>query len=268
MSASLKDYNVTTYGNGGKTMVFAHGFGCDQNMWRDVWPAFASAYKIVLFDYIGCGNSNLARYNAEKYSNLNGYSEDLIEICESLHLRDAVFVGHSVSSIIGVLAALKQPHLFSHLILVAPSPRYINAEPDYTGGFEEADILDLLETMEKNYIGWANFLGPVVMRNPERPELTDELTLSFCATDPTMARNFAKATFLSDNREDLSKLNHPVLIMQCSDDLIAPLTVGAFMHSQIKNSVIKVMTATGHCPHMSAPEETISIMQEYLKTYA
>lgn len=263
----LKRNNVTILGDGTQPMMFAHGFGCDQNMWRYIWPAFAKNYKIILFDYVGCGKSDLEAYNEERYGDLNGYAQDILDICEVLDLQNIIFVGHSVSSIIGILAAIKRPAIFSNLILVGPSPRYINEESVYTGGFERKDILELLDTMEKNYIGWANFLGPAVMKNADRPELAEELTTSFCTTDPVMARNFAKATFLSDNRNDLSKINHPILIMQCTDDLIAPMEVGHFMRDHLRNSVLEILQATGHCPHMSAPEETIMVMKKYLANF-
>ena len=244
-------------------MVFAHGFGCDQNMWRFVTPAFEDDYRVVLFDYVGSGKSDLSAYNEERYSNLNGYAQDILEICEVLKLRDTIFVGHSVSSMIGLLAAIKRPEYFSKLILIGPSPCYIN-EPGYTGGFQRKDIEELLDTMDKNYIGWANFLAPAIMKNPDRPELAGELTQSFCSTDPKIARQFAMATFFSDNRKDLLKLDKPSLIMQCSDDLIAPNSVGDYLHAHLRQSTLKVMKATGHCPHMSHPEETIEIMKEYL----
>jgi sigma-B regulation protein RsbQ len=205
----------------------------------------------------------LKAYNSERYSNLNGYAQDILEICSALNLRDIIFVGHSVSSMIGLLAAIKEPHYFSDLILVGPSARYINDE-GYTGGFERKDIEELLDTMDKNYIGWANFLAPAIMKNPERPELGQELTQSFCSTDPKIARQFAQATFLSDNRKDLLKLKTPSLIMQCSDDLIAPLEVGDYLHAHLANSTLRVLKATGHCPHMSEPEETIDVMKAYL----
>ena len=255
--------NVTIRGKGSRTMVFAHGFGCDQNMWRFVTPAFEDDYRVVLFDYVGSGKSDLSAYNEERYSNLNGYAQDILEICEVLKLRDTIFVGHSVSSMIGLLAAIKRPEYFSKLILIGPSPCYIN-EPGYTGGFQRKDIEELLDTMDKNYIGWANFLAPAIMKNPDRPELAGELTQSFCSTDPKIARQFAMATFFSDNRKDLLKLDKPSLIMQCSDDLIAPNSVGDYLHAHLRQSTLKVMKATGHCPHMSHPEETIEIMKEYL----
>jgi sigma-B regulation protein RsbQ len=255
--------NVKIVGSGTQPLVFAHGFGCDQNMWRFIYPAFEDDFKVILFDYVGAGKSNLQAYNEERYSDLNGYAQDLLEILEALDLQQTIFVGHSVSSMIGLLAAIKEPDYFSKLILVAPSPCYINHN-GYTGGFERKDIEELMDTMDKNYIGWANFIAPAIMKNTDKPELGQELTESFCSTDPKVARQFAMATFFSDNRSDLPKLNKPSLIMQCSDDLIAPLEVGDYLHRHLRDSTLKVMKATGHCPHMSAPEETIDVMKEYL----
>jgi sigma-B regulation protein RsbQ len=259
----LKRNNVKTWGKGDRVLLFAHGFGCDQNMWRYVTPAFENEFKIVVFDYVGAGKSDRAAYNPERYSNLNGYAMDVLEICSELNLTNTIFVGHSVSSMIGLLAAIHEPRYFSDLIFIGPSPCYINNE-GYKGGFEKKDIEELLDTMDKNYIGWANFLAPAIMKNAERPELSQELTESFCSTDPIIAKQFAIATFFSDNRKDLLKLKVPTLIMQCSDDLIAPLEVGDYLHAHLQKSVLKVMKATGHCPHMSHPEETIEIMKEYL----
>jgi sigma-B regulation protein RsbQ len=255
--------NVRSWGKGSIPMLFAHGFGCDQNMWRFVTPAFENDYKIIVFDYVGAGKSDLRAYNQERYANLNGYAQDVLDVCETLGLKDVIFVGHSVSSMVGVLAAIKKPEYFSNLILIGPSPCYINDET-YTGGFERKDIEELLETMDKNYIGWANFLAPAIMKNADRPALGKELTESFCSTDPQIAKQFAMATFFSDNRKDLSKLKKPSLIMQCSDDLIAPLSVGDYLHAHLSKSKLKILSATGHCPHMSEPEETIAVMQDYL----
>jgi sigma-B regulation protein RsbQ len=259
----LQRNNVKVTGNGTQPMLFAHGFGCDQNMWRYITPAFEDKFKIVLFDYVGAGNSDIKSYNKERYSDLAGYAEDVLEICEALKLKEIIFVGHSVSSMIGMLAAIKRPELFANIIMVGPSARYINDE-GYVGGFAKKDILDLLDTMENNYIGWANFLAPAIMKNPDRPGLGEELTQSFCSTDPVIARQFAEVTFLSDNRSDLNKIKIPSLIMQCSDDIIAPLEVGDYLHKNIPDSSLKVLSATGHCPHMSAPEETIAVIKEYL----
>lgn len=255
--------NVTIRGKGTTPMIFAHGFGCAQHMWSDIWPAFENDYLIVLFDYTGSGKSDLSAYNKERYANLNGYAEDILDICKALKLKETVFVGHSVSSMIGLLASLKEPAFFQRLILIGPSPRYVN-DGKYRGGFEKEDIDELLLTMESNYEGWAGFMAPVIMKNPEYPELSAELTESFCSTNPAIARQFAEVTFLSDNRKDLSKIRHPSLILQCSDDLIAPLEVGQYLKDTLKESTLKVMKATGHCPHMSAPAETIQLMQEYL----
>ncbi len=256
--------NVTLLGKGTEPLLFAHGFGCDQNMWRFIIPAFENDYKIILFDYVGAGKSDIKAYNEERYSDLNGYSQDVLEICSALNLNNTIFVGHSVSCMIGLLAAIKQPDYFSKLIFVGPSPCYINNVDGYVGGFERRDIEELLNTMDKNYIGWANFLAPAIMKNTERPELGQELIESFCSTDPKIARQFAEATFFSDNRNDLSKLNKPSLIMQCSNDLIAPLEVGDYLHANLEGSTLRVLKATGHCPHMSSPDETIQVMKTFL----
>lgn len=263
----LKRNNVKILGSGTQPMVFAHGFGCDQNMWRYITPAFEQQYKIILFDYVGAGKSDLSAYSPERYGSLQGYAQDLVDVCEALNLRDVIFVGHSVSSMIGLLAAIQQPHLFERLVMVGPSPCYIN-DQDYKGGFERKDIEGLLETMEKNYIGWANFLAPNIMGRQDKPELGEELAQSFCTTDPLIARQFAEATFFSDNRADLAKTSLPVLILQCSDDIIAPLEVGTYLAQNLPNSTLRVMKATGHCPHMSEPEETITLIKDYLTVAA
>ena len=231
----LKRNNVKVLGKGTQPMIFAHGFGCDQNMWRFIYPAFEDKYKIILFDYVGSGKSDLEAYNPERYSDLNGYAQDVLDIIHELNLQNVILVGHSVSSMIGMLAGIKEPDTFDKIIFVGPSPRYIN-DDQYVGGFEKKDIEELLDTMDKNYIGWANFLGPAIMKNPERPELAEELTESFCSTDPVIARRFAEVTFFSDNRTDLNKLKVPSLIMQCSDDLIAPTQVGEFLHARMPHS--------------------------------
>ncbi len=256
--------NVRVFGNGTQPMLFAHGFGCDQNMWRLVTPAFAEDYRIILFDYVGSGKSDLQAYSPSRYSSLDGYAQDVLDICAALDLTNIIFVGHSVSSVIGMLASLREPEQFARLILIGPSPCYINDPPDYVGGFERADIEGLLDMMDKNYIGWASFLAPVIMKNPGRPELTHELQESFCSTDPKIARRFAEATFYSDNRSDLPKVSVPSLILQCSDDAIAPLAVGEYLNHHLPSSTLRVMEANGHCPHMSHPDETIRMMKEYL----
>jgi sigma-B regulation protein RsbQ len=256
--------NVKVFGKGTQPMMFAHGFGCDQNMWRFVTPAFEDEYRIVLFDYVGSGKSDLREYSPERYGSLEGYAEDVLDICAELDLKEIIFVGHSVSGVVGMLASIREPVRFERLILVGPSPRYINEPPAYVGGFERADIEGLLDVMEKNYIGWANFLAPVVMKNEGRPELARELEESFCSTDPKIARRFAEATFFSDNREDLPKVITPSLIMQCSEDAIAPPDVGEYLHRHLPGSTLRVLKATGHCPHMSHPEETVQVIKEYL----
>ncbi|MFL6256542.1 MAG: alpha/beta fold hydrolase [Pyrinomonadaceae bacterium] len=260
----LKRNNVKVSGRGTRPMLFAHGFGCDQNMWRFVAPAFEDDYRVVLFDYVGAGKSDLRAYDPRRYSTLEGYARDVLDVCAALRLRDVVFVGHSVSGVVGMLTSIKEPRLFSRLVLVGPSPCYINDPPDYRGGFERADIEGLLELMERNYIGWANFLAPAVMKNTERPELARELEESFCSTDPRVARRFAEATFLSDNRGDLSKVRVPSLIMQCSEDAIAPAEVGEYLGRHLPHSTLRVLEATGHCPQMSHPEETIRVIKQYL----
>jgi sigma-B regulation protein RsbQ len=256
--------NVKVLGQGTQPMLFAHGFGCDQNMWRYIVPAFADDYRIVLFDYVGSGKSDLDAYDPVRYGSLDGYAQDVLDICHALDLRDVILVGHSVSAMVGVIAANREPDRFAHLVMVGPSPRYVNDE-GYVGGFERADIEGLLETMDRNYIGWANFLAPAIMKNPDRPELGTELVESFCSTDPIIARRFAEATFFSDNRDDLARVRVPSLVLQCSEDIIAPTAVGEFVHRQLANSTLRIMKATGHCPHMSAPEETIALIREYLE---
>ena len=244
-------------------MLFAHGFGCDQNMWRYVAPAFEDDFKVVMFDHVGAGASDLSAYDPAKYSSLDGYADDVLEICRGFELGNVVFVGHSVSAMIGILAAIKAPEVFSNLILVGPSPRYINDE-NYVGGFSEPQITELLDFLDSNHMGWSEAMAPVIMGNPDRPELGQELTNSFCRTDPNVARRFARTTFLSDNREDLDRLNTPSLILQCSEDIIAPIEVGRYVHEHLPNSTLAILEATGHCPNLSAPEETIAAIKAYL----
>ena len=260
----LSRNNVKVSGTGTQPMVFAHGFGCDQNMWRFVAPAFADDYRVVLFDYVGAGRSDLGAYDPGRYRRLDGYADDVLDVVHALDLHGVILVGHSVSSMVGVLAANREPERFARLVLVGPSPRYVN-DPPYVGGFEQRDIEGLLEMMDKNYIGWANFLAPAIMKNSDRPELGEELTESFCSTDPVIARRFAEATFFADNRDDLARVTVPALVLQCSDDMIAPLEVGEYVHRQLPGSTLRVLEATGHCPHMSHPEETIQAIREYLR---
>ena len=260
----IKRNNVVIKGNGTKAMMFVHGFGCDQNMWRFVTPAFEDQYKIILPDLVGAGGSDLSVYSIEKYSDLEGFAEDIIEIATQLQLKDMIYVGHSVSALIGVIASLKAPDLFESLILVAPSPSYIN-DGEYIGGFTKPEIEELLESLELNHLGWSQQMAPVIMGNPDREELSEELANSFCQTDPDIAKHFARTTFLSDKRELLQHIEIPSLILQCSQDVIAPETVGEFMHQQMKNSQLVQMKATGHCPNLSAPEETIREIKKFLE---
>jgi sigma-B regulation protein RsbQ len=245
-------------------MIFAHGYGCDQHMWRLIAPAFSADYRLVLFDHVGSGRSDLGAYSRTKYSSLQGYADDVLEICDELNLEHGIFVGHSVSAMIGVLAAIQEPERFASLVLIGPSPCYIN-DGDYVGGFTRRDIDELLEFQDSNYLGWASSLGPVIMGNSDRPELAAELTNSFCRTDPDIAKQFAAVTFLSDNRADLPKAQTRSLILQCQQDAIAPMTVGEYVHRHLPNSRLVVMDATGHCPHLSAPDETIAAIQSFLE---
>jgi sigma-B regulation protein RsbQ len=244
-------------------MLFAHGFGCDQNMWRYVWPRFEGDYRVVLFDHVGAGGSDLSAYDPERYSSLQGYAQDVLEICRELDLRDVVFVGHSVSAMIGILAAAEEPERFARLVLVGPSPRYID-EDGYVGGFSREDVEGLLDSMDSNYLGWSNQMAPVIMGNEERPELGEELTNSFCRADPDIARNFARVTFLSDNRADLARVAVPSLVLQCSDDAIAPEAVGRYVERELPDARLVMLDAVGHCPNLSAPEETAAAIEEFL----
>ncbi|MFF6999033.1 alpha/beta fold hydrolase [Streptomyces sp. NPDC008313] len=256
--------NVTVTGNPeGRTVVLAHGFGCDQNMWRLTVPALAEDYRVVLFDYVGSGRSDLSAFSRDRYAFMDGYAQDVVEVCEALDLRDAVFVGHSVSAMIGVLAARTAPKRIGALVMVAPSPRYMD-DDGYRGGFSAEDIDELLASLESNYLGWSAAMAPVIMGNGDRPELGEELKNSFCATDPDMAHVFARTTFLSDTRNDLESVTVPTLILECTQDAIAPREVGAFVHRAIPGSHLVTLDATGHCPHLSAPEATNKAITDFL----
>jgi sigma-B regulation protein RsbQ len=247
----------------GRPMLLAHGFGCDSTMWRLVTPDFEVDHRVITFDQVGHGGSDLSAYDPEKYNSLHGYADDVVEICRAMELSDVVFVGHSVSAMTGVLAAQKAPEHFGALVMIGPSPRYVDDE-DYTGGFGREDIAGLLASLEANHLGWSTTMAPVIMGNPERPELGQELTNSFCRTDPSIARQFARVTFLSDNRADLATIAVPTLVLQCSDDPIAPDTVGRYVHEHVPGSVFTRLAATGHCPHLSAPEETVAAIRAFL----
>jgi len=262
----LERNNVTVAGNpDGPPIVFAHGFGCDQNMWRLVVPAFEAQYRIILFDYVGAGGSDVRAYDESRYSALDGYALDVIEILDALDVRAAIFVGHSVSAMVGVRATLQRPDLFARLVLVGPSPRYID-DGDYVGGFTEEDIDGLLQSLDSNYLGWSAAMAPVIMANGERPELGAELTASFCRTDPEIQKKFARVTFLSDHRADLPALRVPTLVLQCSEDVIAPDLVGRYVHQQVPGSTFRQLQAVGHCPNLSAPAETVEAIQAFLQS--
>ncbi|MEV5274684.1 alpha/beta fold hydrolase [Streptomyces werraensis] len=264
----LRRNNVRVTGaTTGRPVVLVHGFGCDQNMWRLVEPLLAEDHPLVLFDYVGAGRSDLSAWQEDRYSSLDGYARDLVEVCEELDLRDAVVVGHSVSAMTGVLAAAAAPGRIGALVMVCPSPRYID-EDDYRGGFSAEDIDELLESLESNYLGWSAAMAPVIMGNPDRPELGEELTNSFCATDPDIARVFARTTFLSDSRKDLETVTVPTLILECEQDVIAPPEVGAYVHAAVKGSELVTLDAVGHCPQLSAPEATASAIRSFLSSGA
>ncbi|MFB9905360.1 alpha/beta fold hydrolase [Allokutzneria oryzae] len=246
----------------GPAMMLAHGFGCDQNMWRLVVPALAEHFRVILFDHVGAGRSDRSAWRPERHARLDGYAEDVLEICRELGLRELTLVGHSVSAMIGVLAAVREPERFARLVLLTPSPRYVD-DVGYRGGFSRADIDELLESLDANYLGWSAALAPVIMGTPERPELGEELANSFCRTDPTIAKAFARTTFLSDNREDLAEVTVPTLVVECAADAIAPRGIGAFVADRVPGSTLVTLDATGHCPQLSAPEATAAAILDF-----
>lgn len=256
--------NVKVKGKGTRSMVFAPGFGCDQSVWDSVSKAFEDEYQIILFDYVGSGNSDLRAYDSKRYNSLNGYAQDVLDVCSALDLKETILVGHSVGAMIGMLASLKHSKYFSQLIMLGPSPCYLNDPPEYFGGFEKEQLQGLLDMMDKNYIGWATVFAETLLNNPDQPEIKAELEDRFCSTDPIIARQFAEATFFADNRNDLKQVTIPSLILQCSEDVIAPTFVGQYLHQHLPFSTLKLMNATGHCPHMSHPEETIQLIRQYL----
>jgi len=256
--------NVTISGRpSARPMIFAHGFGCDQQMWRLVAPAFEADHRVILFDHVGAGGSDLSAYDVARHGSLDGYTDDVLELCRELDVSDAVFVGHSVSAMIGVLAAIREPERIGKLVLVGPSPCYVDDER-YVGGFSREDIDELLESLDSNFLGWSSAMAPVIMGNPDRPELGEELTNSFCRTDPEIAAQFARVTFLSDNRGDLAGVRVPTLVLQCSDDAIAPTSVGEYVHREIPGSTLVLLEATGHCPNLSAPDQTVAAIRAFV----
>ena len=265
MSTSIVDRNnVTVRGEGDQPMLFAHGFGCDQNMWRFVAPHFEDAYRVVLFDYVGAGESNLGAYDPDRYGTLEGYAQDVIDVCEALDLRDVVFVGHSVSTVTGMLAAIEAPDRFDDLVLIGASPCYLNDPPDYHGGFEREDLEGLLEMMDKNYIGWADYFASLLMKQAEATEVTEELDRSFCSTDPHVARQFAEVTFLSDYRDAVPEVPVSSLLVQCRDDIVAPPAVSRYLEAHLPDATLSLLDAAGHCPHMSHPAATTTTIKAYL----
>jgi sigma-B regulation protein RsbQ len=261
--AVLRRNNVSVAGTGKRAMVFAHGFGCDQTMWETVAENFRKDFTVILFDYVGHGRSDISAYSPERYSSLQGFAQDVVEIGNALELRDAVFVGHSVSAMIGALASLQAPEMFSDLVMVGPSPRYIN-DDTYVGGFSRAQIDELLAFLAENHLGWSAAMAPAIMGNSDRPELGSRLENSFCSTDPEIARDFARVTFLSDNRKELQDIKARTLILQCSNDIIAPAEVGKYVHSQVPNSKYRELRATGHCPNLSAPDEVTAAIRDFV----
>jgi sigma-B regulation protein RsbQ len=260
----LRRNNVKVSGRAdGRPIVFSHGFGCDQNLWRFVAPEFEADHRVVVFDHVGAGRSDIGAYDPDRYASLDGYAADVVEIVRELALGSVVFVGHSVSAMIGVLAAARAPELFEKLVLVGPSPRYVD-DDGYVGGFSRADIDELLESLESNFLGWSSVMAPVIVGNPDRPELGEELTNSFCRTDPDIAAQFARVTFLSDNRADLGSVAVPTLILQAREDAIAPPSVGEYVHEAIAGSTLVILDATGHCPNLSAPGETAEAIRAFV----
>jgi sigma-B regulation protein RsbQ len=253
--------NVTVFGEGRQPMVFAHGFGCDQNMWRFVTPALKENYRCVAFDYVGSGASDLDAYDPNRYGSLEGYAQDVLDVCTALGLSESIFVGHSVSGVIGMLAAIERPDLFDRLVLLCPSPRYVNDPPDYHGGFEREEIEDLLDVMDKNYIGWAHSFAPQVVQ-ADRPDRVAEVDDSFCSTDPVVMRQFAEITFLGDNRDDVQDVPVPTLAIQCADDALVPPDVVSFVDENLPDGTTTVLDASGHCPHLTCPTKTVRAIQD------
>jgi len=263
MTVRSKNNVVLTGVVGAPALVFAHGFGCDQSMWRFVAPAFEATHRVVLFDHVGAGGSDLTAYDPQRYGSLDGYADDVVQLLEELDLGPVVFVGHSVSAMIGALASTRRPDLFDRLVLVGPSPRYVD-DDGYRGGFSAVEIDELLETMDDNYLGWSAFIAPVIMGNGDRPELGEELTNSFCRTDPAIAKRFARTTFLSDNRADLAAVTTPALVLQCREDVIAPPEVGRYVQEHLVGSELVLLDAVGHCPNLSAPDQVVDAITAYL----
>ena len=261
----LQRNNVHVIKGAGPTLVYGHGFGCSQNMWDRITPAFLGKTKQVLFDYVGSGHSDIGAFDRQRYASLQGYAQDLIDVCDVLSLKgDVIYIGHSVSCSIGVLAAISRPELFSKLVLLGPNPCFVNDADGYVGGFERADLEGLLALMDQNYIGWATYLAPVIASQDESSGVARELSSSFCSTDPVAARVFAHTTFFSDNRADLAKVGQECLVIQHRQDTLAPLAVGEYVHAHLRNSTLKVLDVSGHCAHMSHPQAVIDLIREFI----
>lgn len=271
MKTSMKNViernNVTVLGQGEKTMMLAHGFGSNQSMFRYMAPLFEKEYRLVLFDYVGSGKSDIESYDSTKYSSLQGYVQDVFDIIDELRLENIIFVGHSISAMIGMLASIERPDAFDKLVMIGPSSRYLNDSDGYYGGFEKSDIIELLDMMEMNFVGWASYMAPMVMDGSQDPQLTKELEESFVSTAPRVAREFAEVTFFSDYRSSLSKVTIPTLIIQCSNDSVVPIQAGEYLHKHLKNSTFYLMEANGHYPHISQPKETGKIIAEFLQSH-
>jgi sigma-B regulation protein RsbQ len=264
VSNIIKRNNVKVIGNGEKTLMFAHGFGCDQNMWERLTPYFKDDYRLVLFDYVGSGQSELSAFDRQRYSSINGYAQDIIDVCEALYINEAVFIGHSVSCSAGIVAANLHPEYFSQLVLIGPSPCFLNLPPDYLGGFDKQDLEELLELMDQNFVGWANYLAPVVAGLSGEGQIAGELSASFCSTDPLVAKTFARTTFFADNRKDFEQNNIPCLLLQHEKDTLAPLNVGEYLNSNTAKSTYRVLDVVGHCAHMSHAELVSETIKKYL----
>lgn len=264
MNNVIKRNNVKVMGNGEETIIFAHGFGCDQNMWKYIVPQFMERYKVVLFDYTGSGSSDITAYESKKYSTLYGYAQDVLNIIEEMKLKNVIFIGHSISSMIGMLAAIQYPDYFDKLIMIGPSPCYLNDIEGYIGGFEESDIRELLTMMEMNFSGWASYMAPLAMDQSKDSKLTQELENSFVSTNPRIAREFAEVTFFSDYRDSLKLVKVPILIIQCANDSIVPIEVGEYLNKNLQNSTLKIIDTRGHYPHISNPLETTKIITDYI----
>jgi sigma-B regulation protein RsbQ len=265
ISALSRNHARVSGALGATPIVFAHGFGCDQSMWTSVASSFESDHSVITYDHAGFGGTDLGGWDEQRHTSIEAYADDLLELIHDLDLHDVVFVGHSVASMIGVLASIKEPDRFGQLVLVGPSPRYIDdPATGYVGGFSQADIDELLATLDENYLGWSRQMAPVIMGNSDRPGLGRELTESFCRVPTPVARSFARVTFLSDNRDDLARVTVPTLILQCRDDPIAGEPVGRYVHAQIAGSTLVHLDATGHCPNLSAPDETAAAIRAHL----